>query len=245
MSARVLPSRRGADLVGRADLHYHPLPDEDAPYEPELVLEQLAAADLDVVAITEHDRVDLAQDLAERAGRIGLRTELIVGCEVTTAGGHLVALFVDRPPAPGRGVIETVAEIHDLGGLAIAAHPLLPTCVSFGALRASLLGPAAGRFDAIEVANPQAAAVPLQSALARRLARHHRVAGVGGSDAHGGEPGGAITHFAGHSAAELRASIEQNLTALSYQRISRLRFALAGPRYILRALRRRAVVRGS
>ena len=232
--------------TGRADLHYHPLADESALYDPSAVLAHLAEIDLDVVAITEHDRVDLAADLIARARKIGLRTELISGCEVTTAAGHVLALFVDRAPTPGRSVLETVVEIHAAGGLAIAAHPLLPTCVSFGDLRASLGSPnPVERFDALEVANPVAAAAPLQGPLSERIARHYGVASVGGSDGHGGKPGGALTHFAGSSAAELRDAIVNAATSFSNQRCSRLSLALSAPRYLWRAIRRTTAARST
>ena len=56
----------------------------------------------------------------------GLRVEVVVGEEVTTLGGHLLALFLDRPIRPYRSLRTTIVAVHDAGGLAIPAHPLVP-----------------------------------------------------------------------------------------------------------------------
>ena len=54
------------------------------------------------------------------------RFEVVVGEEITTRGGHLLALFIEEPVRPLRSLRSTIAEIHDQGGLAIPAHPLVP-----------------------------------------------------------------------------------------------------------------------
>ena len=56
----------------------------------------------------------------------GSRVEVVVGEEVTTLGGHLLALFIERPIRPYRSLRATIADVHDAGGLAIPAHPLVP-----------------------------------------------------------------------------------------------------------------------
>ena len=56
----------------------------------------------------------------------GLRVEVVVGEEVTTRGGHLLALFIDRPIRPYRSLRRTIVAVHDAGGLAVPAHPLVP-----------------------------------------------------------------------------------------------------------------------
>src|SRR5439155_1411518 len=56
----------------------------------------------------------------------GLSIEVVVGEEVTTLGGHLLALWIEKPVKPFRSMRSTIAAIHDQGGLAIPAHPLVP-----------------------------------------------------------------------------------------------------------------------
>ena len=54
------------------------------------------------------------------------RVEVVVGEEVTTRGGHLLGLFIDRARQAASSLRSTIAAIHDQGGLAIPAHPLVP-----------------------------------------------------------------------------------------------------------------------
>ena len=85
--------------------------------------------------------------------------EVIVGEEVTTLGGHLLALFIERPIRPYRSLRTTIAAVHDAGGLAIPAHPLVPypLCAQGWVLR-RLLEDADPAFhpDALETFNPTA-----------------------------------------------------------------------------------------
>src|SRR4029078_6753346 len=82
--------------------------------------------ELDVIAITDHDRIDAATVARTMAADRGHRAEVIVGEEITTLGGHLLALWIERPIKPFRTLRTTIAEIHDQGGLAVPAHPPLP-----------------------------------------------------------------------------------------------------------------------
>ena len=72
--------------------------------------------------------------------------EVVVGEEVTTLGGHLLALFIERPIRPYRSLRTTIADIHDAGGLAIPAHPLVPypLCAQGWVLRRLLDDPRSG-----------------------------------------------------------------------------------------------------
>ena len=45
----------------------------------------------------------------------GLRAEVVVGEEVTTLGGHLLALWIERPIRPYRSLRSTIAAVHDAG----------------------------------------------------------------------------------------------------------------------------------
>ena len=55
-----------------------------------------SAVGLDVIAITDHERVDAAHAARAMAEARGLDLEVIVGEEITTRGGHLVALFIEQ-----------------------------------------------------------------------------------------------------------------------------------------------------
>ena len=134
--------------------------------------------------------------------------EVVVGEEVTTLGGHLLALFVERPIRPYRSLGATIADVHEAGGLAIPAHPLVPypLCAQGWVLRRLLDDPdAAVRPDALETFNPTALGRPWHDRVVR-FADEHGLAQVGNSDAHALDAiGTGWTTFPGRTAADLRA----------------------------------------
>ena len=77
---------------GRADLHIHTLASDGTAGVVEILDFIEAQTELDVVAITDHERIDAAVAARAMAVDRGLRAEVIVGEEVTTLGGHLLAL---------------------------------------------------------------------------------------------------------------------------------------------------------
>jgi predicted metal-dependent phosphoesterase TrpH len=141
----------------------------------------------------------------------GLRAEVIVGEEVTTLGGHLLALFLDRPIKPYRSLRTSILAVHEAGGLAIPAHPLVPypLCAQGWILRRLLDDPdPAAHPDGLETFNPTSLGKPWHQRVVR-FADQHGLARVGNSDAHALEAiGTGWTTFPGHGAADLRLAIE-------------------------------------
>jgi predicted metal-dependent phosphoesterase TrpH len=145
----------------------------------------------------------------------GCRFEVVVGEEVTTRGGHLLALFIEEPVRPLRSLRTTIAEIHELGGLAIPAHPLVPypLCAQGWVLR-GLLASADPRIhpDGLEVFNPTTIGRP-GHARALAFAEEHGMAMLGNSDAHAAELiGQGHSSFPGHTAEDVRAAILEHQT---------------------------------
>ena len=106
--------------VGRADLHIHTAA-SDGTASVTSVLDRAIELGLDVIAITDHERIDAALAGRALAQDRGLPLEVVVGEEVTTLGGHLLALGLRRPVRSYRSLRSTIAEIHDQGALAIPA----------------------------------------------------------------------------------------------------------------------------
>lgn len=207
---------RGGTERGKADMHLHTLY-SDGTASVRAILDHVEAhTDLDLIAITDHERIDGALRAREIHDAGDYSYELVVGEEITTRRGHVLALFVtERIPAL-RPLPETLERIHDQGGLAIAAHPMAPVTPSLGT-RSLLAAHAAAdprhRLDGIEMLNPSAAG------RARRAARHRlnaevlHLAPVGNSDAHVLEGiGSAWTWFPGTTAADYRAALERGST---------------------------------
>lgn len=201
--------------VGRADLHMHTTLSDGAA-TPAQVANLLARGDLAVAAVTDHDTVEGA--LRVREALAGRGPEIVVGSEVSSADGHLLALFVDRDVPRGLSARETVEIIHERGGLAIAVHPYFPMC-SLGDLVAIL------PFDGIEVANGTPLGELANRRAVRRLTASARAV-VGGSDAHLLAAVGHVrTHFPGRTAADLRLAIERGATWPAFDWGAHLRIA--------------------
>lgn len=198
-------------------MHLHTLYSDGTVGVQELLDHVETQTDLDLVAITDHERIDGAVRAREimSAGRYSF--ELVVGEEITTRRGHLLALFIEERIPALRPLAETLERIHDQGGIAIAAHPMAPLTPSIG--RRSLVHlhhrpDPSHRLDGIELLNPSAAG------RARRLARMHlneqllRLPAVGNSDAHTLEAvGTAWTWFPGTTAADFRLALHGHRTA--------------------------------
>jgi predicted metal-dependent phosphoesterase TrpH len=200
---------------GRADLHIHTVA-SDGTATVEAILDHVVRnTDLDVIAVTDHERIDAALAARAIAADRGLRVEVIVGEEVTTLGGHLLALFIDQPIRPYRSLRSTIAAVHERGGLAIPAHPLVPypLCAQGWMLRRLLDDPdVAVRPDAIETFNPTTLGKPWHTRVTR-FADDHGLAHVGNSDAHAlAAIGTGWTTFPGRDAGDLRRAIESRTT---------------------------------
>jgi predicted metal-dependent phosphoesterase TrpH len=204
---------------GRADLHMHTTASDGWPTPQELVDHAARRASLNVIAVTDHDTIEGALRAREYAAKRA-RLHVIVGEEVSSRDGHIVALFLERRVRPGMSAAATVHAIHDQGGLAIAVHPFWRTerVVRNGRVHGVGWLAAELDFDGIEVEN----ATPgfyVFNQLAHRLNMGLGAAALGSSDAHILDAvGRAYTEFSGKTPEALRAAIESGTTAARRQR---------------------------
>jgi predicted metal-dependent phosphoesterase TrpH len=196
--------------LGRADLHIHTLASDGTSGIVEILEHVERNTDLDVIAITDHERIDAALAARTIARDSGMRAEVIVGEEVSTLGGHLLALFIEERVRPLRSLRTTIGEIHEQGGLAIPAHPLVPypLCAQGWMLRRLIhASDQRVRPDAIEAFNPTTLGRPWHSRVVA-FAAEHGLATVGNSDAHEAAAIGAgWTTFPGRTAEDVRTAI--------------------------------------
>ena len=201
--------------MGRADLHIHSLASDGVSSVAEILDHAQNRAKLDLIAITDHERIDAAQ-AAQAMGRArGMTIGIIVGEEVTTRGGHVVGLFMTQRIRPWGSLKSTVARIHEQGGIAIIAHPLVPypLCASGRSIR-RLLDEQDEIFhpDGIEAFNPTTASMRWGK-RAPEFVRSAGVAAFGASDAHRAEHvGTAVTTFEGSTPDDLRRAIAERTT---------------------------------
>ncbi len=201
--------------LGRADLHVHTLASDGTSSVADILEFVETRTELDVIAIADHERIDAALAARDMARDRGSRLEVVVGEEVTTRGGHLLALFIEEPVRPLRSLRTTIAEIHELGGLAIPAHPLVPypLCAQGWMLRRLLRdSDPRVRPDGLEVFNPTTIGRP-GHARAVAFAEEHGLAMLGNSDAHAAQlVGQGHSTFPGRTAEDVRAAILERHT---------------------------------
>lgn len=200
--------------MGFADLHIHTIYSYDGTCSVSAVLKQVADhTDLDVIAITDHDSLVGVREALNLAPNYGV--EVIPGCEVSTADGHLLALFIDRPIHAGLSLVETVLRVGEQGGLCIAAHPMArgASSLRFATIQQALSQPGVDQvLVGIEAFNGGLVYTrrnPLVEAMAQTLP----LAQVGNSDAHILQTiGHGSSKFEGQTACELRTALEQATT---------------------------------
>jgi predicted metal-dependent phosphoesterase TrpH len=151
------------------DTHVHTCYSPDSVADPAQVLLAAARRGLAGIAVTDHDTVDgarQAQAVARQLkahGKLPASFFVIEGEEVGSRAGHIIALFLHETVPADLSAADTIAAIHAQGGLAVAAHPLLPSGVG---KQANTLP-----FDAVETEN---SAEELHFALASSRANHKR-----------------------------------------------------------------------
>ena len=174
---------------------------------PEEVVAEARRAGLGFVALTDHNNLDAKRFEGYHDGVL-----VLVGTEISTSAGHLVALGIPDPAYRFSGdPKDALDDVLDAGGVAFAAHPLSPR-PDFRWTGWDLAGPwgieiangdsqwreagwgrllrTAGLYGLNEryalltsLAPPTAALARWDSMLARR-----DVAGIGGADAHSRAP---------------------------------------------------------
>jgi predicted metal-dependent phosphoesterase TrpH len=136
---------------GRAfiDLHCHTSASFDSLANPMAVARAAAARGLTHLAITDHDCIDAALRVHDIAPA-GLK--IIVGEEVKTTDGDLIAVFLREAVRPGLSAVETISAIREQGGLVGVPHPFDRTR-GYGRKSGARLEEIAGLVDWIEAYN--------------------------------------------------------------------------------------------
>ena len=200
-------------LTGRADIHMHTNASDGLPTAKQLLDYVAKRGHLDVIAITDHDRLEASLWAYEQRHQYAF--DIIPGVEVTAHNGHVLALWVTKPIPMQLSVVETAAAIHEQDGVAILAHPgeLL---INGGQVMRYLRNPEVlldWNLDGVEVFNA-GAMTPGNNVLARRIMRGLDIPLVGNSDAHTlSAIGRGRTRFKGRSAADFRSALAQHQTA--------------------------------
>ncbi len=159
----------------KIDLHVHTAHSGDSPTSVAEAIEWGKRRNLDGIAITDHNSVEAFREIP----RVDSGFIVILGEEIDTQEGHLIALGIDERIPNNFSFSETLKLIREAGGLAIVPHPLdsLRGGVGLEIVRSFIP-------DGIEVANSHSFFFDSTWSLASRLAQDLNVACVGGSDSH-------------------------------------------------------------
>jgi hypothetical protein len=114
----------------RIDLHCHSSISRDSSTPIALMPEQCRKQGIGVQAITDHHHISNAQALrdmvAQQEDPRGRDLTIIVGEEIWTSEGELIGLFLEEKIDGGLSPEETVARIHEQGGLVLLPHGFDP-----------------------------------------------------------------------------------------------------------------------
>jgi len=166
-----LRARAGGERL-RMDLHLHTWGSWDCLSDPEAILERALSLGYGRIAITDHNRLEVALRMAEAHPEA-----IIPGEEVKTAEGvDVIGLYLSEEIPKGTPARETIERIREQGGVPYLPHPYAGGKGGGGRL-ADVLAPLC---DVVEVFN---ARLHVDDLNARAAARHGKRRGAG-SDAH-------------------------------------------------------------
>ena len=202
--------------LGKADLHMHSTYSDGIATIEQIFHHVQHYTNLDVIALTDHDVIEGSLRARDLCAKGNYRFDFIVGEEISTREGHMLALFIEKRIQPGLSMERSIDLVHEQGGLAIVAHPLNPL-FRHSCQREVLDRIYANKdvwLDAIETWNASFCGIRANR-IAMCLNREvYGWAEVGNSDAHTlGSIGRGCTWFEGKSAQDVRTTIEAGLSA--------------------------------
>ena len=160
----------------KVDLHTHSTASYDGGISAKQYQRAIDSKTLDYIAITDHNRIDFAEELQLKLGE-----HIIVGEEIMTSEGEVIGLFLDTAIEPGLTPLETIKQIKNQGGIVYIPHPF--ETVRKG-LHPALLEELAEHIDVVEVCNGRAF-FQNRSEQAVVWTRINHKLGAASSDAHG------------------------------------------------------------
>lgn len=159
----------------KIDMHVHTKYSLDGRGELSDFIKTARKVGLHGLAITDHNEINGAL----RARKLAKNMDdfiIIVGEEVSTTRGHILAYNIQEKIVQGNSPAITIEQIKDAGGFAVAAHPgRFPSGIRTWKIKKL-------DFDGIETLN--ASSLSRRNKKAVKLANEMDLGTVGGSDAH-------------------------------------------------------------
>lgn len=160
----------------KVEFHCHTRYSKDSLTSPERLVTVCHRRDIDRVVVTDHNTIAGARAAQE------LDPELvIVGEEIKTTQGELLAFFVKEEVPAGLTPQETISILMDQGAFISVSHPF--DIYRSGHWKEADLLDILPEIDAIEVFNSRCWS-PEFNRQAQKFAKQHEIPGTVGSDAH-------------------------------------------------------------
>jgi predicted metal-dependent phosphoesterase TrpH len=158
------------------EFHCHTYVSNDSLARPADLVAAARRKGIDRVVITDHNSIVGAREAQAIAPEL-----IIVGEEIMTVKGEILAAYVQEEIPPGLSPQETIQRLKDQGAFISVSHPFDE--LRKGGWRESDLLEILPFVDAIEVYNSRCM-LPRFNRRAGLFAKKHNIAGTVGSDAH-------------------------------------------------------------
>lgn len=160
----------------RVEFHCHTHASKDSRTHPADLVAMARRKRIDRLIITDHNTI-----VGARAAQVLDPELVIVGEEIMTTRGEILAAFMSTEVPPSLSPVETIRRLKNQGAFISVSHPF-DKLRKGGWLEDDLLE-ILSQVDAIEVYNSRCM-FPGFNRNARQFAEKHNVAGTVGSDAH-------------------------------------------------------------
>lgn len=167
------------NTIWNVDLHNHTLWSKDCVTSFDTILKLCDRRDIDRIAITDHNTAQGALALQKIAPE-----RVIVGEEIMTTQGEILAYFVRETIPAGLTPEETISRLRDQGAVISVSHPF--DRLRKGAWQEQDLRRIVGAVDAVEIFNARCI-YREDNDRAMQFAQEYQVSGTVGSDAHVGQ----------------------------------------------------------
>lgn len=160
----------------KTEFHCHTIYSKDSLTQPRDLVDTCRRKGIDRVVVTDHNTIAGA-----RAAKALDPERVIIGEEIMTTRGEILAAFVTEEIPKGLTPQETIRRLKDQGAFISVSHPF--DAMRKGGWKEPDLLEIVPEVDAIEVYNSRCM-FPRFNREARQFAEKHNLAGTVGSDAH-------------------------------------------------------------
>lgn len=160
----------------RVEFHCHTIYSQDCLVKPSHLVKSCRGKGIDRVVITDHNTISGALEAKSIDPE-----RVIVGEEIMTENGELLAAFLKDPVPPGLPVMEAIARLRVQGAFISVSHPFDNT--RRGSWNRTDLEMIAPLVDAIETFNSRCLSSRMNQ-QAQEFARNRNLQATVGSDAH-------------------------------------------------------------